>query len=55
MKYIVSFNVKKGYADIEVEADSQADAEDIAWIELMNMTIGELHKFEADYDCEVAE
>ena len=55
MKYEVSFCIKKGYATVEVDADNQDDAEDLAFRELDLMTIGELKKLEVDYDCEEAE
>ena len=55
MRYEVNFNIKKGYITIEVDADNKEDAENIAFRELDLLTIGELHKLEVDYDCDVAE
>ena len=50
MKYTVSFNIKKGYAYIDVDAESAEEAENIAWQNLMYMTVGELRKLEADME-----
>lgn len=48
MKFIIDFWVTKAFASIEVEADSKEEAEDIAWQEFENMTVGELKKMEVD-------
>lgn len=50
MKYEVSFNITKGYAEIKVEAENKEEAEDIAWQELSNMFVGELRKLEVEMD-----
>ena len=52
MKYNVSFNIRKGYADISVDADNKDDAENLAWEELMHMFISELRKLDVDINTE---
>ena len=55
MKYNVSFNVCKGYVDVEVEANSKDEAEDLAWEEFVSKFVGELRKLEVDITAEEEE
>lgn len=55
MNFVVDFWVTKAFASIEVEADSKEEAEDIAWIKLMNMNVGELKKMEVDMESDTNE
>ena len=50
MKFVIDFWITKAFASIEVEADSKDEAEDIAWHEFENMTIGELKKMEVNIE-----
>ena len=52
MKFIIDFWITKALASIEVEAENKEDAEDIAWHEFENMTIGELKKMEVNIESE---
>lgn len=55
MKYNVSFNISKGYIDVEVEADSKDEAENLAWEEFVSKFVGELRKLEVDINAEEEE
>ena len=48
MNFVIDFWVTKAFASIEVEANSKKEAENIAWHEFENMTVGELKKIEVD-------
>lgn len=50
MNFTVDFWVTKAFASIEVEADSKEEAEDIAWHDFENMTVGELKKMEVNME-----
>ena len=50
MNFVIDFWVTKALASIEVEADSKEEAEDIAWHEFENITVGELKKMEVDME-----
>ena len=50
MKFVIDFWITKALASIKVEAENKEDAEDIAWHEFENMTVGELKKMEVDME-----
>lgn len=53
MNFVIDFCVTKAFASIEVEANSKEEAEDIAWHEFENMTVGELKKMEVDIKSDI--